>query len=701
MKGYKRLSAILAAGAVSLCGLAFPASADDGRSDDIIILYTNDVHCGIDDHIGYDGLMLYKREMEALYGNVLLADAGDAISGAPVGSLSNGKYITRLMNAVGYDVATVGNHEFDYEVSELMLRADELNCGYICANFLSRETGELVFEPYKLFETGDKKVAFVGAATPETLIESTPTFFQNDEGEYIYSFGEDGSLYSLLQNAVDAARADGADYVVILGHLGESNITDGWSAPEIAAELTGIDVIIDGHSHEVTPGMTVKSKDGCDVLITQTGTKLNNIGKLTISPDGSMKTELVSSVPAPDESMGLAEDSWTEDSAHPGVFVDEAVSLEILDIKEALADELSRRVGSTAYTLTDSDPDTGLRAVRNAETNLSDFCADAFREVLGADIGFINGGAVRAAIEAGDITFNDLLSVFPYGNSTAVAEVTGQQILDLLENGACELPGESGSFIHVSGASYCVDDSIPSSVVRNDKGIFTGVDGAYRVSNVLVNGEPLDPDGKYIVASADYFLKNGGDGGIISGNCTIVKDDIMPDTDVLINYLNDVLGGEVPDKYSDPHGEGRITKGTAPAAPAGSLSLEVSSDRSECNTGDEFIVTITAVNTGSAPLTDVAVYFEDTPVYTAEALEEGKKAEVSIRLRATEADIETGGIIHISASAGGLAEPVAATLTVRVLPAEANPATGSTDIGFALMIFAGAAVLVSRKRRER
>ncbi len=225
MKEMQRLSAVFAAAAVSLCGAVVPAYAEgSAKSDDIVILYTNDVHCGIDDHIGYDGLALYKREMETLYDTVILVDAGDAIQGSPIGSLSKGAYVTEIMNAVGYDAAVTGNHEFDYGVSELMLRADELNCGYINANFTDKTTGELIFDPYKIIDAGDKKVAFVGASTPETLSASTPTYFQNENCEYIYSFGEDGSVYTLIQNAMDDARAEGADYVIVLGHLGESEV---------------------------------------------------------------------------------------------------------------------------------------------------------------------------------------------------------------------------------------------------------------------------------------------------------------------------------------------------------------------------------------------------------------------------------------------------------------------------------------------
>ena len=560
----KKIIRSMAAGAALVFAAAsvqVPVFAEDsGKSDDIVILYTNDVHCGIDVNIGYDGLALYKREMQEKYENVLVVDAGDAIQGMPVGTLSKGAYITRLMNAVGYDAATLGNHEFDYSLKTLQVRADELNCGYICANFFNTESGEPLFDPYKIVEAGDKKIAFVGATTPETLAGSNPVFFQNEEGEYIYSFGGDGSIYKLLQNAVDDAREDGADYVILLGHLGETDIREGWSAQEIVAELTGIDAVIDGHSHDVTPGLTVKSKDGKDVVITQTGTKLANIGKMTITTDGKISTELIDSVPAPAEDSGIAEDSWLEPDGREGRFVDEGVNSVMMQIASEYGEILDRKIGSSDYELIANDPETGERVVRNHETNLGDLCADAYKYVLGADVGIINGGGVRTSISSGDITYSDAMAVFPFANMAMVVEVTGQQILDVLEAGAMKYPGENAAFIHVSGIEYTIDESVPSSVKQDETGAFLSIDGEYRVKNVMINGEPLDTAKTYTLACHDYYLKNGGDGFryILSEKCSIVRDNVMTDSDLIAEYIRDNLGGVIPEKYSNLYGEGRI-----------------------------------------------------------------------------------------------------------------------------------------------
>jgi len=464
------------------------------------------------------------------------------------------------MNAVGYDAATLGNHEFDYSLKELQVRAEELNCGYVCANFYNKETGEPLFDAYKMIEAGDKKIAFVGATTPETLAGSNPVFFQNEEGEYIYSFGGDGSIYERLQTAIDNAKEDGADYVILLGHLGETDIREGWSAQEIVAELSGIDAVIDGHSHDVTPGFTVQSKDGKDVVITQTGTKFANIGKMTITTDGKISTELIDSVPAPAEDSGIAEDSWLEPDGREGRFVDEGVNSVMMQIASEYGEILDRKIGSSDYELIANDPETGERVVRNHETNLGDLCADAYKYVLGADVGIINGGGVRTSISSGDITYSDAMAVFPFANMAMVVEVTGQQILDVLEAGAMKYPGENASFIHVSGIEYTIDEGVPSSVKQDEAGAFLSIDGEYRVKNVMINGEPLDTAKTYTLACHDYYLKNGGDGFryILSEKCSIVRDNIMSDSDLIAAYIRDNLGGVIPEKYSNLYGEGRI-----------------------------------------------------------------------------------------------------------------------------------------------
>ncbi len=415
-----------------------------------------------------------------------------------------------------------------------------------------------IFEPYKIIEAGEKKIAFVGAVTPETLIKTTPAFFRDDNGEYIYSFGEDGTLYERIQAAVDDANDSGMDYVILLAHLGENDITEEWSAPEVVANLTGIDALIDGHSHEVTPGFTVKSKDGKDVVITQTGTKLANIGKMTIAADGTIKAELVDTVPAPDDYPGIAEDSWLEPDGRDGRYADENINTVITLIESEYSSIVDETIGHSEFEMPRTDPDTELIRVKCSDTGIGDLCADAYKNVLGADIGIAYAGTIRASLGAGDITYRDVIAVSPFGNIATSAKVTGQQLLDLLEMGARSYPDGNNSFITGSGIKYTTDESIPSNVVTDDKDVFVGVNGEYRVKDVLINGEPLDLSKKYILGSNDYFLKNGGDGYIFTGKCDIVRENVMADYELLKTYISDNLGGVIPDRYSVPFGDGRV-----------------------------------------------------------------------------------------------------------------------------------------------
>ncbi len=538
---------------------AFPVSADTDKKDDIVILYTNDVHSGIDDYIGYDGLALYKREMEAEHAHVILADAGDAIQGGTAANLSHGKNIVDLMNQVGYDVAVLGNHEFDYGIQTLKERASELNCGYISCNFMQTETGRLEFEPYKIIDCGDMQIGFVGAVTPQTFASSNPTFFKNEDGNYLYSFCEkETQLCDIVQQNVDKVRAEGADYVILLAHLGENDVDEQWSAVTVAKATSGIDAVIDGHSHETTPALNITNKDGGNVVITQTGTKLKNIGKMTITKDG-LRTELVESVPEPDSALGFAADTWTEAADRPGRYIDTETNQKIREMKADMEDYLGAECGTSDFDLIYKDEQTGERLIRNTETNLMDFCADVIREVSQTEVGFLNGGSLRGGIRRGTVTRGDLINVFPYENKIASVKMTGRQLLDGLEFSARFYPGESGGFLGVSGLEFTIDAGIESSLTLDEHSAFTGVSGEYRVKNVKVNGEPLDLDRIYTVAAPDYLMTAGGDGFPFSGNCEICEISDERYFDMLQRYVRELPDQKIQDKYRNPDGLDRIT----------------------------------------------------------------------------------------------------------------------------------------------
>ena len=516
----------------------------------IIILHTNDVHCQIDQkknkdeivtNIGYAGVLAYKKEMENLHGinNVTLVDAGDAIQGGPIGTLSKGEYIVDIMNYIGYDIACPGNHEFDYGMENfLKLSTETSKANYICCNFRDLE-GNPILSPYTLIKYGDLTIAYLGINTPESFTKSSPIYFQDENGNYIYDFaqGEKGqTLYKTVQKYVDEVIKEGANYVVAIGHLGDEGASEYWSSKSLIKNTYGIDIFIDGHSHEVYSEI-LKNKKGKNVLLAQTGTKLQNLGKITINTKNKKITsEFISNYKAQDE---------------------DAINY-IEGIKNKFSDVLQEVIAKSSVTLTTLDPTTHKRAIRNNETNLGDFCADAYRAMVGADIAFANGGGIRADIEEGNITYEEIINVHPFGNEICMIETTGQDILDALEVGACEYPIENGGFLQVSGLSYTIDPSIPSSVVFNERGQFVKVDGKYRVTEVMIGNEPLVLNKTYTLASHNYMIKNGGDGYTMFMDDKIIKDSVVIDNGALINYITENLNGVIGDEYKNPKGSGRI-----------------------------------------------------------------------------------------------------------------------------------------------
>ncbi len=530
---------------------AFAESGTGGKG--IVILHTNDVHCGIDaddETFGYAELSAYRAKLESEGYAALLVDAGDSVQGDVIGTLSDGEYPLKIMNELDYDIAVPGNHEFDFGMENFFELKNSADFPYLSANFIDLESGENVLDSYKIVETNGVKIGFVGISTPETITKSNPEFFKNENGEYIYGFcaGDNGKeLYDAVQSAVDEASAEGAEYVVAVGHLGIDEQSSPWTSKEVISNVGGIDIFIDGHSHSVIDGEKVNDKNGESVLLTSTGTKLSNIGTVTINGSG-VSSKLISK-----GGYAVSNDETTAENA---AFVKTDSFIKGI---EAECSELANTVvAKTDVALTTSKPDSDERIIRNAETNLGDLCADAYRTLMGADIGFINGGGIRADIEKGDITYADIIAVHPFGNSICLVEVNGRQILDALELGASQAPEESGGFLQVSGLTYEIHTEIPSSVVLTENREFVKVDGEYRVKNVMVGGEPLDTEKTYALASHNYMLKSGGDGFTMFAGCKILKDEVMIDNEVLINYITENLGGKVGAEYENPYGEGRI-----------------------------------------------------------------------------------------------------------------------------------------------
>ena len=573
----KKLFTLLLALAMVL-SLCAPALAAEAEAEPVNVLYTNDVHTYIDKDLNYTLAAMYRDTLD----NVLMVDAGDAIQGTAYGSMDKGETIIKLMNAVGYDLATLGNHEFDYGMEGCMNAIEWAEFPYVSCNFYHEENGvkgENVLDAYKVFEIGGQKIAFIGVTTPESFTKSTPAYFQDEEGNYIYGIagGEDGSdLYATVQEAIDAASEE-ADVIIGLGHLGVDPASQPWTSKEVIANTTGLDAFIDGHSHTEVPMEEVADKDGNTVILTQTGSYFNNLGHMTIAPDGTISTELLNMEAVKADlfdAVDAAHRAGGEANSEDGVY--EIQSAWIGQVN----DELGQVIGTTECVLNNYTED-GTRLVRSQETNSGDFAADAlyylFSETSAVDgypvnMAIMNGGGIRNEAITGEISYLTCKNMHTFGNVACLIQVTGQQILDALEFGARGVgTGEEiGGFLHVSGATYTIDTSIPSSCTMDDKGVFTGVDGEYRVKDVMivdpVTGEsaPLDVDATYNLAGYNYTLRDLGDGFSMFQGATNILDYVMEDYMVLANYVQafeDTDGDGLPNVtgYDNLEGAGRIT----------------------------------------------------------------------------------------------------------------------------------------------
>lgn len=533
---------------------ALPVAAEEAgtKGKGIAVLYTSDVHCGVDQGFGYEGLWQIRQTMEEEGYATILVDDGDSVQGEAIGTLTRGEAVIGLMNQMGYDAAIPGNHEFDYGTDQFLRLADMAAFPYISCNFT--KNGELVFEPYTIVEAAGKKIAFVGVTTPMTFTTSTPTYFQDENGSFIYGFMQDETgqkLYDAVQSAVDSARKEGADYVYVLAHLGLEDTCSPWTYADVISHTSGIDVFLDGHSHD-TEQVVMKNRDGKNVTRSAVGTKLNCIGRSIIhAEDGTIETDIL---------------SWPNSESAPRLLdMDNEMTAAVDAAFKELDDEMNTVVARSDVELIINDPEetdlsgNPIRMVRRAETNLGDLCADALREATGADIAILNGGGIRSGIGRGDITMGDILNVFPFNNTLCVVEATGQQILDALEWGARNVPDENGAFLQVSGLSYEIDSTVDSGCRSDENGMCTGIEGDRRVKKVRVGDEELDPGKTYSLAGSSFILIDRGDGFTFFENAPVLNDLDLIDHQALIDYLSGTLGGTVGEAYADPFGQGRIT----------------------------------------------------------------------------------------------------------------------------------------------
>ena len=475
--------------------------APQQERNSIVILYENDVHCAIDGYAKIAGL----RDAIADTAWAALVTSGDFIQGNVPGALSNGQYIIDIMRKMHYDAVGLGNHEFDYKAPRLQELLSDFNAPVVCCNFYDMN-GHRMYDAYTLRTYGDRKVAFVGVVTPEAEIKAEHYAFFDEMGQHHYTLRQN-EYPMLVQQAVDAARTEGADYVVLLSHLGEDVWDNPWNSNDLIAATHGIDVVLDAHSHNVIDTVIANSQ-GRLVPMVNTGTQFANIGQLCIDAEGHIDVTLIP----------------TEQIAEVSLSVDAIVE----QVKEQVNAQTGQVVAYSEVPILVTDGN-GNRMVRKAETNAGDLTADALRWKMGADIGLVNGGAVRVDLPVGDIHYGDVISLLPFDNMVWKIEVTGSQILEAMRIGISKLPAENGDFPQVSGLRFTVtvaDHSVSNAEVLQ-------ADGSYA---------PLDPAATYTIGTFDYPVNGGGYGGVLAG-CTVLEQSTSLYRDALVEYITTALGG--------------------------------------------------------------------------------------------------------------------------------------------------------------
>ena len=577
-RSFLKAAGVTAAAASMAIGAPAASACWLGDKSDVTILYTNDVHTYIDKQspkLTYAAIADLKQSYQNAGKDVLLVDAGDHVQGTAYGSMDEGASIIKLMNAAGYDVATPGNHEFDYGMNRAKAIMKEADFPYLSCNWVDLRTTLRVLPSVKVFVRGGRRIAFVGVTTPETFTKSTPAYFMDKaQRKYIYDIqgGEDGKkLYDAVQKAIDKAKLL-ADVVIGLGHLGVDPSSSPWTSEEVIAHTSGFDAFIDGHSHTVMENKQVQDASGKAVTLTQTGSYFANVGEMTIAADGTITTKLIPTHEGMDAGIAAMQTSWVN------------------TVDDMLGEKIA--VGDSDFYV--SDPAIGKRRIRSAETNLGDFVADGiytyFNEVekLHCDLAIMNGGGIRADVPAGDWTFKTCKQISPFGNVACLMSVTGKQIQDALEFAARfagEGGKENGGFLHVAGATYEIHTDIPNTVQTDEKNVWIGsATGTPRVQNVKIYDKasgsylPLDPGATYALAGMNYTLRNLGDGFAMFDGAELIKDYESEDYLVMATYamtFDGVDAAGLPHlssansplaaypgyllNYEQPYGAGRIT----------------------------------------------------------------------------------------------------------------------------------------------
>lgn len=504
---------------IILCFVFLPLllACSGGNKRSIVILYENDVHCVLDGYARLRGL----ADAVADTARVGLTCSGDFLHGGTAGAISEGRFVVDIMKEMGYDAVGLGNHEFDFGVPHLTQLVKESGLPIVNMNLRSIHPDSLFFTPYIIKDYGGTKIAFVGVVTPESLVSEAYSFYDK-QGRQKLCLCEN-NLVDEVQKTVNEARKSGADYVILLSHLGEASAKNFLTSHRLVSSTRGINVVLDGHTHSSIPCETVLNAEGEPVLLSQTGSRFKNVGKLLIQQDGCMSMELI------------PVDSIKHESAHIRQVTD--------SIEAMMAKVTTAKICHSDYGM-DIFDENGRQMVRTMETAIGNLVTDAFRAITGAQLAVNNGGGIRAPLSAGDWTYGNIVDALPYNNYLTVVKIKGSKLFELLVATTSNSPMEDGQFPQISGFRFNLN---PKAV------------GKARISKVEVLNDktgrysPLKMDAEYTLCTTDYCVTGGGMYNVLR-DASILQENIMLYNQAFITYVSEHLKGEIPEHYASPQG---------------------------------------------------------------------------------------------------------------------------------------------------
>lgn len=570
MKHMKKLLSLLLVLCLvlSLSCTAFAAEAEKPLDGKTVILHSNDVHGAID---LYAAMAALKADYEAQGAEVILADAGDYSQGTVYVSVNKGADAVTMMNATGYDVVTLGNHEFDYGYAQLAENMKAAKFQVLCADVLGAD-GKTIYDANTIIEKGGVKIGFFGLDTPEAQTKANPKLIQGLK----FLAGADGKeLYNCAAAQVADLKAKGADLVVCLAHLGVDESSEPYTSYDLSKNVQGVDFIIDGHSH------TVMTAGPNGEAIQSTGTAFANIGVITI--DNATKKIVGNELKA----------IWHTEKNADGKSVtvvdyktrDEKVAAAAKAIIDPIDKAYGEKFAVSEVALNGAKAPNGNR---DSETNLGDLITDAMLWKVLSDaeitvpeenvVAITNGGGIRASIGVGDVTKKDINTVLPFGNTLAVVYVKGSELLEVLEASTYCTPKSIGGFPQVAGMQFKVTtyEKYDANAEPYPGSTYYGPKTINRVTIGSINGKDFDPEATYAVIT-NNFVAGGGDTYYAFAAATNQFDTGLPLDEVVMEYITKELKGVIGEDYAEPAGRIVVDQGVAPYYAA---LLEVILDKS-------------------------------------------------------------------------------------------------------------------------